>query len=163
MIRVNETLARRSGSTPAQGSWPNRAAFEQGSTELTEVSKSGLTVVPLYAEQAGGVYDATAPDDPALSDDASLGVDVVPVGGKDYSWHQVSGENADTYVADVVLDSMRDSLSREQLQDQPTFARLPAAQADQLDPWKFVSMDYPSQTTYLRELAGWLGTDRKVT
>ena len=47
--------------------------------------------------------------------------------------------------------------------DQPIFATLKAARAGQLHPWKFKSMDYKSQTSYLGELAGWLTADRAVT
>ncbi len=35
----------------------------------------------------------------------------VDVGGQDYCWHQVSWENADTYLSDVVLCSVRDSMA----------------------------------------------------
>ena len=32
-----------------------------------------------------------------------------------------------------------------------------------MHPWKFKSMDYKAQTSYLGELAGWLASDAKVT
>ena len=47
--------------------------------------------------------------------------------------------------------------------DQPVFAGLEAAKAGQLHPWKFKSMDYKAQTSYLGELAGWLASDSKVS
>jgi iron complex transport system substrate-binding protein len=87
----------------------------------------------------------------------------VPVGGEDYYWDTLSWENADKYEPDIVLYSVRDSFTPEQLMDQPVFATLEAAQAGQLHPWKFKSMDYKSQTSYLEELAGWLASDAKVT
>ena len=87
----------------------------------------------------------------------------MPVQGKDYYWEVLSWENADKYQPDIVLYSVRDSYTPDQLMDQPVFARLKAAQAGQLHPWKFKSMDYKAQTGYLGELAGWLAADRKVT
>jgi iron complex transport system substrate-binding protein len=139
----------------------DRAAFEDASHELEHAAESGLSVVPIYAEDAN-LYYAKAPDDPALSYYESLGVDFTPVKGEDYYWEVVSWENADTYDPDIVLYSVRTSYTPEQLMDQPTFARLAAARAGQLHPWKFKSMDYPSQTEYMLELAAWLSTDRDV-
>jgi iron-desferrioxamine transport system substrate-binding protein len=54
-------------------------------------------------------------------------------------------------------------LTPEKLMDQSVFARLEAAQAGQLHPWKVKSMDYQAQTNHLEELAGWLADDIKVT
>ncbi len=163
VIETNEKLVAALGIDVEGGEVADqRAAFEAASAELTEAAKSGLSMVPLYAEAGAGIYYAKAPDDPALAYYQSLGVSFAEVGGEDYYWHQVSWENADTYTSDIVLYSLRGSLTPEQLQDQPTFAALPAAEADQLHPWKFKSMDYPSQTSYMKELAGWLTSDTKV-
>ncbi|WP_248582417.1 ABC transporter substrate-binding protein [Nocardioides sp. InS609-2] len=164
VIKTNEKLVVALGIDIESGTVADqRTAFEAASAELTEAARSGLSLVPLYAEEAAGIYYAKAPDDPALAFYQSLGVQFTEVGGKDYYWHQVSWENADAYTSDIVLYSLRGSLTPEQLQDQPTFATLPAAKAEQLHPWKFKSMDYPSQTSYMKELAGWLTTDTKVT
>lgn len=163
VIRTNERLASALGVDVTTGEVADqRAAFEEASAGLTQAARKGLSVVPLYAEEAAGIYFAKAPDDPALAYYESLGVSFTEVGGDDYYWHQVSWENADTYSSDIVLYSLRGSLTPEQLQDQPTFAALPAARAGQLHPWKFKSMDYPSQTAYMRELAGWLAGDADV-
>jgi len=163
VIRANEKLVASLGVDVDSGQVAeDRAAFEEASAELTAPAQSGLTLLPLYAEEAGGIWFAKAPDDPALNYYQSLGVQFADVGGKDYYWHNVGWENADLYPADVVLYSMRGSLTPEQMMEQPTFARLPVAEAGQLHPWKFKSMDYPSQTSYLRELAGWLTEDRDV-
>ena len=75
----------------------------------------------------------------------------------------LSWEQADRYRPDIVLYSVRDSYTPEQLLDQPVFATLEAAGAGQLHPWKFTSMDYKARTSYLEELAGWLASDTKVT
>lgn len=163
VIRANERLVASLGVDVEHGRVAeDRAEFEAASDELTAAAESGLTMLPLYAEEASGVWFAKAPDDPALSYYQSLGVEFADIGGQDYYWHNVSWENADLYAGDVVLYSMRGSLTPEQMMEQPTFARLPVAEAGQLHPWKFKSMDYPSQTSYMRELAGWLTEDRDV-
>ena len=139
----------------------DRVAFEAASAALTRAAAGGLTVVPVYAEDAN-LYYAKAGDDPALRMYADLGVRFVPVTGQDYYWQIVSWENADTYSPDVFLYADRDSYTPAQLLDQPTFASLPAAAAGQLHPWTFKAMDYVSQAGYMDELAGWLSTDTKV-
>jgi len=162
VIESNEELAAALGVEVDGGQVAeDRAAFEEASHELSEAAASGLSVVPIYAEDAN-LYYAKAPDDPALSYYRSLGVNFTEVEGDGYYWEVVSWENADTYDPDIVLYSVRTSYTPEQLLDQPTFARLAAAKADQLHPWKFKSMDYPSQTEYMRELAGWLSSDESV-
>ncbi len=164
VIERNQDLAAALGIDVEGGRVAaDRKAFQEASAALTEAAESGLTVVPLYAEEADGVWFAKAPDDPALAYYQSLGVNFTEIGGKGYYWHDVSWENADRYPSDIVLYSVRGSMTPDQLMDQPTFARLPAASAGQLHEWKFKSMDYPSQTAYLKELAGWLTTDKKVT
>ena len=163
VIKTNEKLVTSLGIDIESGQIAaDRAAFEEASAALTEAAGSGLTVLPVYGEDAN-YYVAKAPDDPALRYYSELGLSFVPVGGEDYYWDTLSWENADKYEPDIVLYSVRDSFTPEQLMDQPVFASLKAAQAGQLHPWKFKSMDYKSQTSYLEELAGWLASDAKVT
>ena len=163
VIKTNEELVASLGVDVEGGAVAeDRAAFEEASAALTAAAASGLTVLPIYGEDAN-LYVAKAPDDPALRYYSKLGLTFVPVEGEDYYWEILSWENADKYQPDLVLYSVRDSYTPEQLMDQPVFARLEAAQAGQLHPWKFKSMDYKAQTSYLGELAGWLAADRKVT
>lgn len=163
VIKTNEKLVASLGVDVEGGTVAeDRTAFEEASAALTAAAGSGLTVLPIYGEDAN-LYVAKAPDDPALSYYSELGLTFVPVEGEDYYWELLSWENADKYQPDIVLYSVRDSYTPEQLMDQPVFARLEAAQAGQLHPWKFKSMDYKAQTSYLRELAEWLSTDQKVT
>jgi iron complex transport system substrate-binding protein len=54
-------------------------------------------------------------------------------------------------------------MSPEEIAAQPTAALLPAVQAGQLHPWKYLGMDYAAQAEYMRELAGWLGDAEKVS
>jgi iron complex transport system substrate-binding protein len=163
VIESNERLVEALGVHVEGGQVAeDRATFEQAAESLTEAASSGVSVLPLYGEDAN-VYFAIADDDPGLSYYESLGVSFMDVGGKDdYYWETVSWENADKYDADLLLYSVRDSYTPEQLLDQPTFARLKAAQADQMHPWKFKSMDYASQASYMNELAGVLADTEKV-
>ena len=162
VIKKNEALVASLGVDVESGAVAeDRAAFEEASAALTAAAGSGLTVLPVYGEDAN-FYVAKAPDDPALRYYSELGLTFVPVEGEDYYWEVLSWENADKYQPDIVLYSVRDSFTPEQLMDQPVFARLKAAEAGQLHPWKFKSMDYKAQTSYLEELAGWLVADRRV-
>jgi iron complex transport system substrate-binding protein len=163
VIRTNERLVASLGVDVESGAVAqDRAAFEDASAALTEAAGSGLTVLPVYGED-DNYYVAKAPDDPALRYYSELGLSFLPVEGEDYYWEVLSWENADKYQPDIVLYSVRESFTPEQLMDQPVFARLAAAQADQLHPWKFKSMDYRAQAGYLRELVEWLSSDEKVT
>ena len=163
VITKNEALVVSLGvDVDSGGVAADRAAFEAASAALTAAAGSGLTVLPVYGEDAN-FYVAKAPDDPALRYYAELGLGFVPVEGEDYYWEVLSWENADKYQPDIVLYSVRDSFTPEQLMDQPVFARLEAAEAGQLHPWKFKSMDYKAQTSYLHELAEWASSDEKVT
>jgi iron complex transport system substrate-binding protein len=163
VIQKNEEIVGTLGVDVESGQVAeDRAAFEAASAALTEAAAGGLTVLPIYAEDAN-LYIAKAPDDPALKYYADLGLQFVPVTGEDYYWEILSWENADKYSPDIVLYSQRDSYTPEQLQEQPVFAALPAMAAGQLHPWPFKSMDYPAQTGYLNELVEWLGSSSKVT
>ncbi|KQW53623.1 hypothetical protein ASC77_04975 [Nocardioides sp. Root1257] len=163
VIETNEELVASLGVDTGEGSRvaEDKAAFEEASDELTEAAKSGLTVEPIYAD-GDGLYVAKAPDDPALKYYQDIGVNFTEIGGKDYYWEILSWENADRYEPDIFLNATRNSYSMEQLGEQPTFARLKAYQAGQVHPWDTSSMDYPSQTAYMKELAGWLGSDQDV-
>ncbi|GAA1766380.1 ABC transporter substrate-binding protein [Nocardioides hankookensis] len=163
VIETNEELVTSLGVDTGEGSQvaEDKAAFEAASDDLAEAAKSGLSVIPMYAD-GDGLYLAKAPDDPALKYYQDLGVNFTKIGGKDYYWEILSWENADRYEADVLLNATRNSYSIEQLGEQPTFARLAAFKAGQVHDWDTSSMDYPSQTKYMEELAGWLGSDQDV-
>jgi iron complex transport system substrate-binding protein len=163
VIETNEKLVASLGVDTGEGSQvaEDKAAFIAASDDLAEAAKSGLSVEPIYAD-GDGLYIAKAPDDPALKYYQDLGVNFTEIGGKDYYWEILSWENADRYEPDIFLNATRNSYSMEQLGEQPTFARLKAYQAGQVHDWDTSSMDYPSQTTYMEELAGWLGSDKDV-
>ncbi|MEP9364371.1 ABC transporter substrate-binding protein [Nocardioides sp. CN2-186] len=163
VIETNEELAASLGVDTSDDSpvGQDRAAFEAASAKLSEAAETGLSVVPIYAD-ADGLYIAKAPDDPALLYYQDLGVNFTKIGGKDYYWEILSWENADRYDPDLFINATRNSYSTEQLGEQPTFARTTAYQSGQIHDWDSSSMDYPSQTAYMEDLAGWLSTDQDV-
>ena len=123
VIKTNEQLVASLGVDVESGAVAeDRAAFEDASAALTEAAGSGLTVLPVYGEDAN-FYVAKAPDDPALRYYSDLGLTFVPVEGEDYYWEVLSWEQADKYQPDIVLYSVRDSFTPEQLMDQPVFAQ----------------------------------------
>ena len=63
----------------------------------------------------------------------------------------------------MILYSLRFSMSPEEIAAQPTAALLPAVQAGQLYPWKYLGMDYVAQAGCMTELAGRLTSAQKVT
>ena len=139
-----------------------RAEFEAAGEALSQAARSGISVLAVVAYPAEGMYVAKARDDPALRYYTELGVSDPDVGGGQYYWDVVAWENADTYRADLVLNSLR-AMTIRQLSEQPTFERLPAAVAGQVHDWKFQSMDYTGQAPYMRELARWLDSAHDVT
>ncbi|MGY1742269.1 MULTISPECIES: ABC transporter substrate-binding protein [unclassified Blastococcus] len=133
-----------------------RADFEAASEALREAAAGGITVLPVYATESDGWYMGKAPDDPQLRMYQDLGVDFVDPGGDEYFWNAVGWESVPEYPSDVILYSLRFSMSPEEIAAQPTAALLPAVQAGQLYPWKYIGPDYVAQAAYMEELAGWL-------
>jgi iron complex transport system substrate-binding protein len=140
-----------------------REDYEAASAELTEAAESGVSVLPVFATEADGWWMAKAPDDPSLHLYQELGVNFVDPGGDGYFWNSVGWEEVPGHPSDVLLYSLRFSMTPEEIAAQPTAALLPAVQAGQLYPWKYLGMDYVAQTEYMRELAGWLTEAQKVT
>jgi iron complex transport system substrate-binding protein len=140
-----------------------RAEYEGASAELTEAAGSGVSVLPVFATEADGWWMAKAPDDPSLHLYEDLGVNFVDPGGDGYFWNSVGWEEVPNHPSDVLLYSLRFSMTPEEIAAQPTAALLPAVEAGQLYPWKYLGMDYVAQADYMRELAGWLTEARKVS
>jgi iron complex transport system substrate-binding protein len=140
-----------------------REDYEEASVALTEAAAGGITVLPVYATEGDGWWMAKAPDDPSLHMYEDLGVQFVDPGGEDYFWNAVGWEEVTDRTSDVLLYSLRFSMSPEEIAAQPTAALLPAVQAGQLYPWKYLGMDYVAQAEYMTELAGWLTEGQKVT
>jgi len=140
-----------------------RTEYERASAALTTAAASGLTVLPVAAYPAEGFYMAKAADDPSLRLYRDLGVQFVDPGGSTYFWETAGWEAVPRYRSDVLLYSLRGAMTPEQMQTQPTYRLLPAAQAGQVHPWEYVGMDYRAQAAYMEKLAGWLSTDRTVT
>ncbi|MBN1094273.1 ABC transporter substrate-binding protein [Blastococcus sp. TML/M2B] len=140
-----------------------RADFEAASAALTEAAAGGLTVLPVAAYADEGFYMAKAPDEPSLRMYGELGVQFVDPGGEDYYWQTAGWETVTQYPSDLILYSLRGALPPEQMAEQPTYNLLPAAQAGQVHPWKYIGMDYAAQAAYMDELAGWLAGAQDVT
>ncbi|MBK1785608.1 ABC transporter substrate-binding protein [Prauserella cavernicola] len=154
-------FAKSIGVTEATLAGP-REQYEAARTRLEQATKSGLTVMAVAAYQGEGVHIAKAPDDPALRSYTELGLNYHDPGGSVYFWEQVSWENIGEHPVDVVLYSLR-AMTGEQMLTQPTFAITPAAEAGQVFPWEFSSMDYVAQARALDNLAENLERSRKVT
>ena len=139
------------------------ADYQDASAALTKAAASGVTVLPVAAYPGEGFYMAKAPDDPSLHLYQDLGVQFVDPGGDGYFWETAGWESVPQYRSDVILYSLRGAMTPEQMQTQPTYQLLPAAQAGQVHPWEYVGMDYAAQAAYMEKLAGWLSADRKVS
>lgn len=140
-----------------------RADFEAAGEALSAAAEKGLTVLPVAAYADEGFYMAKAPDEPSLRMYSELGVQFVDPGGEEYYWQAAGWEDVPQYPSDVLLYSLRGALPPEQMAEQPTYTLLPAAQAGQVHPWKYIGMDYAAQAAYMEELAGWLDAARDVT
>ena len=140
-----------------------RADFEAASEALTEAAGNGVSVLPVYATEADGWWMAKAADDPQLALYQDLGVTFVDPGGDGYFWNSVGWEEVPNHPSDVLLSSLRFSMTPEEIAAQPTAALLPAVQAGQLHPWKYIGPDYVAQAAYMAELAGYLTEARKLT
>jgi iron complex transport system substrate-binding protein len=140
-----------------------REDYEAASAALTEAAAGGVSVLPVYATEGDGWWMAKAPDDPSLHLYQDLGVNFVDPGGDGFFWNSVGWEEVPNHPSDVLLYSLRFSMSPEEIAAQPTAALLPSVQAGQLYPWKYLGMDFVAQAEYMTELAGWLTEAQKVT
>jgi iron complex transport system substrate-binding protein len=140
-----------------------RTDFEAASETLTEAAGSGVSVLPVFATEADGWWMAKAADDPQLALYQELGVNFVDPGGDGYFWNSVGWEEVPNHPSDVLLYSLRFSMTPEEIAGQPTAALLPAVEAGQLYPWKYIGPDYVAQAAYMEELAGYLTEAQKVT
>ncbi|TFV49000.1 ABC transporter substrate-binding protein [Blastococcus sp. TF02A-35] len=140
-----------------------RADFEAASAKLEEAAAGGVSVLPVFATQADGWWMAKADDDPQLKMYKELGVNFVDPGGDGYFWNPVGWEEVPNHPSDVLLYSLRFSMTPEEIAAQPTAALLPAVQNDQLHPWKYIGPDYVAQAAYMEELAGYLTESTDVT
>jgi iron complex transport system substrate-binding protein len=140
-----------------------REEYEAASAELTAAAESGVSVLPVFATEADGWWMAKAPDDPSLHLYQDLGVNFVDPGGDGYFWNSVGWEEVPGHPSDVLLYSLRFSMTPAEIAAQPTAALLPAVHVGQLYPWKYLGMDYVAQAEYMTELAGWLTEAQKVT
>lgn len=164
VVARNGELAASLGADPGSAEVEKaKADWEAACDRVRATASKGLVVGALYATPTDGMYWAKASDDPGLAFYESLGVTFLPLTTSDYYWETASWENASKYTPDVVLYSPIDALDAAGLKAQPTFAPTPAAQADQLYPWYFGSMDYVQQARVINALADDLEKAWKVT
>ena len=160
VVELAEALGVDTGSGEVADA---RADFEAAAEDLSAAAAGGVSVLPVFATAADGWWMAKAPDDPQLRMYADLGVNFVDPGGDDYFWQAVGWEEVPEHPSDVLLYSLRFSMSADEIAAQPTAALLPAVQAGQLHPWKYIGPDYVSQAAYMEELAGYLEQAQDVT
>ncbi|NEM06827.1 ABC transporter substrate-binding protein [Geodermatophilus normandii] len=96
-----------------------RHDYEEASAALTEAAFSGVTVLPVAAYPDEGFSMAEAPDDPSLHLYADLGVQFVDPGGEDHFWQAASWEQVPQYTSDVILYSLRGTMTPEEMSTQP--------------------------------------------
>ena len=101
-----------------------RDDYGAASAALTEAAAGGVTVLPVYATESDGWWMAKAPDDPSLHLYEDLGVQFVDPRGEDYFWNSAGWEEVPNHPSDVLLYSLRFSMSPEEIAAQPTAALL---------------------------------------
>ncbi|WP_208092526.1 ABC transporter substrate-binding protein [Blastococcus xanthinilyticus] len=158
VAELAESLGAETGTIEAA-----RAEYDEAAAALTAAGEKGVSVLPVYATPSEGWWMAKAGDDPQLALYEELGVDFVDPGGDGYFWQSVGWEQVPDHPSDVLLYSLRGGMTPEEMAEQPTAARLPALEAEQAHPWKYIGMDYAAQAEYMAELAGWLTAAEDVT
>lgn len=116
-----------------------RATYEERAAEFSRVAaeKADLTSLFIYADGTTE-YVAYPPIWADLAMYQALGLNIivpdsVPEG--DY-WEELSPEQAEKYVSDIVFQSTREGIfSLEELAAHPTYGTLPAVKAGQVGPW----------------------------
>jgi len=129
--------------------------FQKASDELKQAAqeKGGLKIMAMSADK-DGIYVAKPEFFADLAYYRELGLDLVSGGGSDDYWETLSWEQVAKYPADLILtDSRTYSLSRQQLDEFPTWKQLPAVKAGQLGDWSAEPrFNYQLATPVIREL-----------
>jgi iron complex transport system substrate-binding protein len=139
-----------------------KKTYDAASAKLqTAAEESKLKVVVAYADSDG--YDTVkSEDDPELRLYSDLGVDFIKPTPSGYYWGLYSWENAGKAGGDLILLSQY-GYQKTELLKQATIAATPAAKADQIHPWVSAGLDYVSQASYMKQLAGYLAESKVVT
>jgi iron complex transport system substrate-binding protein len=161
---ITETIASVQELAVALGADPEapqvvaaRRAFDDASDDLRAAiaEKPGLT-----AMFVSGTPEAFYVANPSVNSDLlffkELGLDIVQPDIDEGFFEELSWEQAGKYAADLILvDARQWSSTGAQLKESvPTFAALPAAQADQFGSWKTeFAPSYAAFTPLLEELA----------
>ncbi|HEX6361016.1 ABC transporter substrate-binding protein [Actinophytocola sp.] len=138
VIERYEELAKALGADVTSSTVTDaKAEFEAASDELRTVAKekAGLKVLVVYSDK-DSIYIAKPEFFADLSYYKELGLDIVEGGGSEDYWEQLSWEQVGKYPADLILTDTRTfSLSKEQMNEFPTWRALPAVAAGQLGDW----------------------------
>lgn len=138
VIERYEALAKALGADVGSATVTDaKKEFQSASDELKTVAKdkAGLKVLVVYSDK-DSVYVAKPEFFADLSYYQELGLDIVAGGGSEDYWEQLSWEQVGKYPADLILTDTRTfSLSKEQMNEYPTWRALPAVAAGQLGDW----------------------------
>jgi len=138
VIERYEALAKALGADVASATVTDaKKEFQAASDELKTVAKekAGLKVLVVYSDK-DSVYVAKPEFFADLSYYKELGLDIIAGGGSEDYWEQLSWEQVGKYPADLILTDTRTfSLSKEQMNEYPTWRALPAVAAGQLGDW----------------------------
>lgn len=138
VIERYEALAKALGADVTSSTVTDaKTEFETASEELSAAAKekAGLKVLVVYSDK-DSIYVAKPEFFADLSYYKELGLDIVEGGGSEDYWEQLSWEQVGKYPADLVLTDTRTfSLSKEQMNEYPTWRALPAVAAGQLGDW----------------------------
>ena len=165
VIETNEELAKSlgvdtgDGSQVAQGPRRLRGRVRRADDGRRERALGGADV----RRRRTASTSPKAPDDPALKYYQDIGVSFTKIGGKDYYWEilqlgerrPLRGRHPAQRDAQLLLDEAARRAADLRAARRPT---RPARSTPGLSS----SMDYPSQTKYMKELAGWLSSDKDV-
>jgi iron complex transport system substrate-binding protein len=131
--------------------------FEAAGAELSEAAEANPDVSVMAVNSSPDLMNVAKPGFYSdLSYFQSRGVNFVEVdGGEGPNWHELSWEQASTYEADLILaDARPNSLPLDDLADIPTWAELPAVEADQVGAWHAETpMSHAKLAPVIRELA----------
>jgi iron complex transport system substrate-binding protein len=138
VIERYEALAKALGADVTSSTVTDaKDEFQAASDELAAAAKekAGLKVLVVYSDK-DSVYIAKPEFFADLSYYKELGLDIVEGGGSEDYWEQLSWEQVGKYPADLILTDTRTfSLSKEQMNEYPTWRALPAVTAGQLGDW----------------------------
>ncbi|PZM97241.1 MAG: ABC transporter substrate-binding protein [Actinobacteria bacterium] len=140
--------------------------FDQASEALRKAASENKGIRVMAASAAADMFYVSDPKVyPDLSYYQELGVEfVVPDSVTGGYFENLSWENADKYEADLILlDNRTQALQPKDLEDKPTWKKLPAAKAGQIVPWlSEPRFSYTGCAPHIEELAKALSSAKRA-